>query len=82
MQMTSCQVTGIEKSIWVRFRQKCLSEGVSANQKVRRMIEAEVFSRDGAGESNGRQGRKGENDERSQKGLCPSETRGQCQKVS
>jgi hypothetical protein len=60
MEMTSCQVTGIAKNIWVRFRQKCLSEGISANQKVRKMIEAEVSSVEDPGESNRCQGMKEE----------------------
>jgi hypothetical protein len=79
MEMTSCQVTGIAKSTWIRFRQKCLSEGISANGKVRSMIEAEVSSMDGAGESNMRQGMKGEDDERNQPGACTIETKRQRQ---
>jgi hypothetical protein len=66
MEMTSCQVTGIAKNIWVRFRQKCLSEGVSANQKIRRMIEAEAFSGEDGEESNRLQGIKGKKNEKNQ----------------
>ena len=60
MEMTSCQITGIPKDKWVRFRQKCLLEGVSVNQKVRRMIEAEVLLVEDAGECDGCQGNEGE----------------------
>ena len=41
---TSCQIQGIKKSVWLRFRQMALSEGVSATGKVRAMIEETVAS--------------------------------------
>ena len=39
---TSCQVTGMNKEMWAKFRQQCIQEGLSANRKVKMLIEAEV----------------------------------------
>jgi hypothetical protein len=60
MEMTSCQITGICRETWIKFRQRCIGERVSVNQKIRGMIEAEVFSVECGGESNMCQGVKGE----------------------
>ncbi|MGD0511268.1 MAG: hypothetical protein ABSA33_05505 [Candidatus Micrarchaeaceae archaeon] len=45
-QTISCQVQGINKNLWLKFRQMALSEGVSASGKVRAMIEAAVAASD------------------------------------
>ncbi|MGO9018135.1 MAG: hypothetical protein ACLQVJ_07255 [Syntrophobacteraceae bacterium] len=44
METTSCQIQGLDKNLWLKFRQIALSEGVSASGKVRAMIEAAVAS--------------------------------------
>jgi hypothetical protein len=40
--MSSVQVTGIASEIWKAFRRLCLEEGISANQKLRQLIESQV----------------------------------------
>jgi hypothetical protein len=40
--MKSCQITGIPSETWLAFRLICLEEGVSANQKLRQLIEEQV----------------------------------------
>jgi hypothetical protein len=40
---TSCQVA-VPTTAWLRFRQLCLIEGVSASTKVRQLIVAAVLS--------------------------------------
>lgn len=40
--MSSVQVTGIPNDVWLVFRRQCLDEGVSANRKLRQLIEAQV----------------------------------------
>jgi hypothetical protein len=40
--MSSCQITGISDETWRAFRRICLDEGISANRKLREIIEAEV----------------------------------------
>lgn len=41
-QTTSCQIQGLNKNLWLRFRQIALSEGLSATAKVRALIEDAV----------------------------------------
>jgi hypothetical protein len=41
-QTISCQVQGIDKNVWLKFRQMALLEGLSAAAKVRTMIEETV----------------------------------------
>ncbi len=41
-QTTSCQIQGIDKNLWLKFRQIALSEGLSAAAKVRALIEEAV----------------------------------------
>jgi ribosomal protein S21 len=43
--MSSCQITGISDETWRAFRRICLDEGISANRKLREIIEAEVTQR-------------------------------------
>ena len=45
--MASCQITGIPDQTWRAFRRICLDEGVSANRKLRELIEIEVRLADG-----------------------------------
>ena len=54
--VTSCQVTGIDKGMWMLFRQQCIKEGLSANQKLKMLIEEAVnrYSREGKIEGQGR----------------------------
>ena len=40
--MASCQITDIPSDTWRAFRFLCLEEGVSANKKLRQLIEARV----------------------------------------
>ncbi|MGA3117995.1 MAG: hypothetical protein ABSF90_26625 [Syntrophobacteraceae bacterium] len=47
-QTTSCQIQGLDKNLWLKFRQMCLTEGISASGKVRAMIEAAVAATDTA----------------------------------
>lgn len=42
METTSCQIQKLDRHLWVKFRQMCLSQGISATAKVRSMIEAAV----------------------------------------
>ena len=44
MKTISCQIQGINKDLWVKFRQTCLAEGISATAKVRALIEAVVVA--------------------------------------
>lgn len=39
---TSCQIQGLNKNLWLKFRQIALSEGLSATAKVRALIEEAV----------------------------------------
>jgi hypothetical protein len=39
---TSCQVQGLDKNLWLKFRQMALAEGLSATAKVRALIEEAV----------------------------------------
>jgi hypothetical protein len=41
-QTTSCQIQGIDKNLWLKFRQIAFSEGLSAAAKVRALIEEAV----------------------------------------
>lgn len=43
---TSCQIQGLKKDLWLKFRQIALAEGISASAKVRALIEAEVAATD------------------------------------
>jgi hypothetical protein len=45
-QTTSCQIQGLDKNLWLKFRKLCLSEGISAAAKVRAMIEELVAATD------------------------------------
>lgn len=45
--MSSVQVTGIASDIWKAFRRLCLEEGISANHKLRQLIEAQVALAEG-----------------------------------
>jgi len=42
--MASCQITGIPDQTWRAFRRLCLDENISANRKIRELIEAEVLA--------------------------------------
>ena len=53
---TSCQITGIKREIWKRFRQICIMDGISANKKLVRMIEDVVASAGGDYTVNGLKG--------------------------
>ncbi len=48
--LTSCQVNSIPIATWKLFRKLCIEEGVSANRKMLRLIEAEVSRHEGAEE--------------------------------
>lgn len=39
---TSCQVVGIKRDIWIRFRQQCIESGLSINRRLKLLIAAEV----------------------------------------
>jgi hypothetical protein len=41
-KLSSCQITGIKNETWRAFRLICLEEGISANRKLRQLIEAQV----------------------------------------
>jgi hypothetical protein len=42
MDVVSCQVSSIPVATWKKFRKICIEEGVSINQKMKMLIEAEV----------------------------------------
>ena len=42
--MSSYQITGISNETWRAFRRICLEEGISANRKLRELVEAEVLA--------------------------------------
>lgn len=42
VDMSSCQITGIPSDVWRAFRRICLEEGISANRKLRELIEAQM----------------------------------------
>jgi len=50
--MASCQITGIPDQTWRAFRRLCLDENISANRKIRELIEAEVLAGGGGTEIN------------------------------
>ena len=39
---TSCQIQGLDRNLWLKFRQMALLEGISATAKVRALIESAV----------------------------------------
>ena len=45
--MRSCQITGIPQEVWLAFRRMCLEQNISANRKIRELIEAQVALADG-----------------------------------
>jgi hypothetical protein len=45
--MSSYQITGISNETWRAFRRICLEEGISANRKLRELVEAEVAMEEG-----------------------------------
>lgn len=49
--MASCQITGIQDDVWREFRRICLEENISANRKLRELIQAEVAR---SGNANGK----------------------------
>ncbi len=40
--MASCQITDLPSDIWLAFRRLCLDEKISANRKLRQLIEEYV----------------------------------------
>ncbi len=44
--MSSYQITDIPKETWRAFRRICLEESISANRKLRELIEVEVAMAD------------------------------------
>jgi hypothetical protein len=40
--VSSYQITGIPQDVWKAFRRMCLEESISANRKLRELIQAEV----------------------------------------
>jgi hypothetical protein len=50
--MASTQITGIPSNTWLAFRRICLEEGISANQKLRQLIESQVELAEGGIDKN------------------------------
>jgi hypothetical protein len=45
MKETSCQIIGIERNLWKKFRQMCIEEELPANKKLLQLIEKAVATK-------------------------------------